>query len=201
MSTISNDSLVESMEDIYSPKLLVQQAKQGCLDSFHQLVMDHQQLVRLYLARRLGKDAEIEDLSQEVFVVAFQRLGTFRADSQFSTWLIGIARNKLMQHLRECVRQRHRNRDFADIALQRLEQASESQDLVEEQAQYLAALRSCLGELPEDSRCLIDQFYFEKKPSHEIAQAQQRSSGAIRMKLMRLRELLQKCILTKTASH
>lgn len=131
-------------------------------------------------------------------MVAYQQLGNFRNDSKFSTWLLGVARHKVLEFLRQDMRRRTKNDEFfqAEIARHKLIRLSdlEDPDLVRSQQEQSEALRLCLDRLPEKSRALIDQFYFDQQSSSKIAAKLNQKSNAIRMKLMRIRGVLLKCI-------
>ncbi len=63
--------------------------------AFGELVRRHQSPVRAFLARMTRGDAHrADDLAQETFLKAWQKLNTFRGDAKFSTWLFGIAFNE-----------------------------------------------------------------------------------------------------------
>jgi RNA polymerase sigma-70 factor, ECF subfamily len=57
------------------------------LQPFEELFKLHHGKVYAVCLRMTGNTAEAEDLSQEVFVQVFRKLGTFRGESTFSTWL------------------------------------------------------------------------------------------------------------------
>jgi RNA polymerase sigma-70 factor (ECF subfamily) len=65
-------------------------------DAFYQ---QHVQLVGRWAARLAGPDLEIEDLVQEVFLIAHRRRDTFRGAAKISTWLFGITQN-VVRHRR-----------------------------------------------------------------------------------------------------
>jgi RNA polymerase sigma-70 factor (ECF subfamily) len=52
------------------------------------------------VAHLAGPGPEVEDLVQEVFIIACRRLESFRGDAKASTWLYGIARNVVRNHRR-----------------------------------------------------------------------------------------------------
>lgn len=64
-----------------------------------------------------GREAEAEDVTQEVFLVVYRRIGTFRHDSKFSTWLYRLTRNRAIDSLRKA---RVRHRHVGDEVLQRM---------------------------------------------------------------------------------
>ena len=64
-------------------------------NAFGELVRRHQSPVRAFLARMTRGDSHLaDDLAQETFLKAWQKLKTFRGDAKFSTWLFGIAFNE-----------------------------------------------------------------------------------------------------------
>lgn len=70
--------------------------------AFGMLVRRHQGLVRAQLRRLLANDPAIaDDLAQDTFVLAWRKLGQFRGESRFSTWLYRIAHTCFLQYLRK----------------------------------------------------------------------------------------------------
>ena len=70
-------------------------------NAFGELVRRYQSPVRGFLARLANGDAHLaDDLAQETFVKAWRKIGTFRSDAKFSTWLFGIACNEWRMHAR-----------------------------------------------------------------------------------------------------
>src|SRR6266567_6286032 len=65
-----------------------------------QLFRRHHARVAAWCLRMTGDVDSAADLAQEVFLKAFQRIGSFRADSRFTTWLYSIARNHCLDELR-----------------------------------------------------------------------------------------------------
>jgi RNA polymerase sigma-70 factor, ECF subfamily len=77
---------------------LVRAAAGGDRDAFDELVRRHQSAI-VNLARAMtGGREDAEDLAQEVFIRAWKGLGRFRGESQFRTWLHGIALNVIRTH-------------------------------------------------------------------------------------------------------
>jgi RNA polymerase sigma-70 factor (ECF subfamily) len=77
---------------------LVRRAVDGELDAFSLLVDRHRPVVARVTARMVGP-GEAEDVSQDAFLRAFHRLGQFRADAPFRSWLLRIAHNAALDHL------------------------------------------------------------------------------------------------------
>ena len=73
--------------------------------SFESLFKAHQVVVLNYLRRRGARDADLDDLCQEVFLVVCRRHHTFEGRSTLRSWILGIARHVLLNHRRRaCIR-------------------------------------------------------------------------------------------------
>ena len=79
---------------------LVEKAQKGDGEAFEMLVERHQrQLYRLAL-RMTGSEADAQEVLQEAFLNAYQKLPLFRGEAQFSSWLYRIAANSALMRLR-----------------------------------------------------------------------------------------------------
>jgi RNA polymerase sigma-70 factor (ECF subfamily) len=78
----------------------------GELLPFEELFKLHIGKVFAVCLRMTGSTAEAEDLSQEVFIQVFRKLGTFRGESAFSTWLHRLTVNHVLMYFRKCRRRR-----------------------------------------------------------------------------------------------
>jgi RNA polymerase sigma-70 factor (ECF subfamily) len=72
-------------------------------NAFGELVRRYQSPVRGFLARMARGDTHLaDDMAQETFLKAWQKLRTFRGEARFSTWLFGIAINEFRAQARRC---------------------------------------------------------------------------------------------------
>jgi RNA polymerase sigma-70 factor (ECF subfamily) len=78
----------------------------GELLPFEELFKLHIGKVFAVCLRMTGSTAEAEDLSQEVFIQVFRKLGTFRGESAFSTWLHRLTVNHVLMYFRKSRRRR-----------------------------------------------------------------------------------------------
>jgi len=188
------------LESVDPSSRLVEQAIAGCSDSFRQLVEQNHQPVRLYLAKYIRCGAQIDDVAQEVFLIAFSQLNGFRRDAKFSTWLIGIARNKALEFLKAETKARKNQKRFfdAEIANRQISRLERQQQESERAQQRLTAMQLCLDQLPDQSRELIDRYYFDQQTATSIASQGNVSTGSVRMRLLRIRQVLQNCIVTRS---
>ena len=80
---------------------LIARAQQGDEQAFAALFEAHKRRVYSLCLRMLGNPTEAEDLTQEAFLQLFRKIGTFRGESAFSTWLHRLAVNVVLMHLRK----------------------------------------------------------------------------------------------------
>jgi RNA polymerase sigma-70 factor (ECF subfamily) len=73
---------------------LVRLAQAGDVDAFGELVERNRRAVFRAALAAVGSPAEADDVAQEAFVTAYRKLGSFRGESQFRTWLLSITWRK-----------------------------------------------------------------------------------------------------------
>ena len=76
-------------------------AQQGDAGAFERIYRLHSRRVYALCLRMVGNPAEAEDLTQDAFLQLFRKIGTFRGESAFSTWLHRLAVNVVLMKLRE----------------------------------------------------------------------------------------------------
>jgi len=79
----------------------IELAKQGNAEAFEALYDLHKRRVYSLCLRMTANTAEAEDLTQEAFLQLFRKIGTFRGESAFSTWLHRMAVNVVLMRLRK----------------------------------------------------------------------------------------------------
>ncbi|MBI9073121.1 MAG: sigma-70 family RNA polymerase sigma factor [Melioribacteraceae bacterium] len=81
--------------------VLIQNFKDGDKTAFNKLVTKHKDKVRNLVFLTLGDSDYVDDISQDVFISIFHKLGEFRFESKFTTWLYRITVNKCRDYLRK----------------------------------------------------------------------------------------------------
>ena len=89
-SVVPGSSAMDPDDDLR----LVAQAQNGDLGSYDTLVTRHRGRIFAMIRNMIHQEAEAWDLSQEVFIKAWQALPRFEAKARFSTWLYRIAHNE-----------------------------------------------------------------------------------------------------------
>jgi RNA polymerase sigma-70 factor, ECF subfamily len=79
----------------------IERAKQGDAEAFQALYDRHKRRVYSLCLRMTANTADAEDLAQEAFLQLYRKIGTFRGESAFSTWLHRLSVNVVLMHLRK----------------------------------------------------------------------------------------------------
>lgn len=97
-------SIAPAVAELPTPSLTAQEAIQRAQNNdaaaFEYLYRSHSRRVYSVCLRMLRNPVDAEDLTQQVFLQLFRKIGTFRGDSGFSTWLHRITVNAVLMHLR-----------------------------------------------------------------------------------------------------
>ena len=102
--------------------------------------------------RFAGRVDEAEDLTQEVFVKVYERLGRYQADQgSFATWLMTVARNHAIDHYRRRREERLHTIDAAED-LERFASREERQDRSYEREERAQLVRRAVRSLPRELR-------------------------------------------------
>jgi len=83
---------------------ILKKALAGDINSFQTLFAEFQNQLRSYLYRLLADRNDVQDLTHDTFIRAFDKIGTFNQDSSLRTWVFSIATNLAYDHLRKLKR-------------------------------------------------------------------------------------------------
>lgn len=159
---------------------LVEQAIVGDAESFGQLYDKYIDKVYRHLYYRVGNAAEAEDLAAQVFLKAWNAMGRYRQMGRpFGVWLLSIGHNLLIDYYRS----RKENAALDDVIIP----AGDSADpvLLAEKSFASASLRQAIKKLKKDQQAVVVMRYIDGLEYGEIAQALNKSEGAVRVILHR----------------
>jgi RNA polymerase sigma-70 factor (ECF subfamily) len=171
---------------------------QGGVETFTALVREHHAGLRAFI-RALGIEADwVDDMAQEVFLIAFRKQGEFEAGKEFGRWLRGIARRLAANERRKDARHAR----LLSGALPDLLAAADgtAEEIVEgDTDRLLAAMNECLGHLPTHGRDLLCRRYQQGETAPALGLAFKLSPDAVRQMLVRLRAAVKRCVDRKLA--
>ena len=136
------------------------------------------------LVRRMTAGRDVDELTQDVFVRAWQKLGTFRGASTFGTWLHRLAVNVVIERFRsDAVRQRRLHDD--ESIFDRLPALQRSGDLAMD-------FEAAIARLPDGARRIFVLHDVHGYKHHEIATLLGLSPGTSKAQLHRARMMLRR---------
>ena len=154
---------------------LVQQARDGDAGAFGQLFDHYGEPVYRYIASRVNRPSDAEDLTQIVFVKALEALPRYESRGiPFGGWLFRLARNTVIDHVRT-------RRDHADLEALAEQAGSEpGPDAVVVARDEIAAVVEALAALTDEQRDAIALRFFAGLSAREAAEAMGKQEGTVR---------------------
>ncbi|MCK4525882.1 RNA polymerase sigma factor [candidate division WOR-3 bacterium] len=160
----------------------IEKLKQGCEYEFERFYKIYTNRIFTIIYRVVGNEADAEDISLEVMMKVYDKIGTFRAQAKLSTWVYRIAYNQGISFLRKKKNVQpleYAKVPYEDKHIQYLER-KEVNDLV----------RSKLMELPEKHRVALTLYHFEDLSYKEIAWTMGTKMSTVKTYIHRGREEL-----------
>jgi RNA polymerase sigma-70 factor (ECF subfamily) len=157
---------------------LIAECLRGQTSAFGQLVGRYQSRLFNSLCRMMGSTEDAEDVAQEAFVHAFQKLHTFRGGSRFYSWLFRIALNSAVSL--------HRKRDKATASVEAVREQTGAEPADPRPHSEPHAQRA-LGELPEEFRQVLVLREMDEMSYEEISEIVDCPIGTVRSRIHRAR--------------
>lgn len=177
---------------------LVERVQNGDRDAFSEVVFAIRKELRIFLSAHACSIDMVDEVLQHTLVVCYENIAKYERRGTFLSWTKGIARNLMLKELK--ARSRYVAPD--DDALDRivLDAAMHSIQAQDREEAYVEHLRHCLTKLPEESRQLIQQRYFNKLSIRDLAKAMHRTETWVAVSLFRVRDVLRDCMMKEVAS-
>lgn len=147
--------------------------------------------VYAFVLRRLGSESEAEDVVVETMYEIWKSAGRFRGESQVRTWLLGIARFKLLSKLR--ARDDSEHVDIADVVeiLPADDEGGFERLANQQRTEHVGR---CLERLPAEQREALHLFFYEDLSILEIAGVQQIPDNTVKTRLFHGRQKIRRCL-------
>ena len=176
------------MSALVDENTLIEASIRGDRKAFREIVAKYQSLVCSVAYSATGDLSESEDLAQETFIVAWQKLESLQDRDKLSSWLCGIVKNIARDTHRKSKRDLSYDATPLDEAVAAVNavQIAERVTVTEREAVMWAALE----EIPETYREPLILFYRRGESVREVAQALDISEDAAKQRLSRGRKML-----------
>jgi len=188
VDTLESDGYALPMET-REEAILVEQARDGCEQSFEALVRQNSEKMIQLAWRMISNRQDAEEIVQEAFLRFYRSLDRFRGDSLVSTWLYRTVSRLCIDYLR---RERIKRRLFffsrPDDEFDPLEQATANTIRQDDQViarQELVHLMRALERLSPRQRVVLTLRHQEELPLKEIAEILGLSEGSVKVHLHR----------------
>jgi RNA polymerase sigma-70 factor (ECF subfamily) len=167
----------------------IERADEG---AFRELYRAFSRKLYAYTLRQLGDPAQAEEIVSDTLYEVWRAPTRFRGDSQFSTWLIGIARNKVLMAFRSRKPDAHHD-DLEEVAEVVAAQDPSAFELLA-QNQRSEGVRSCMDKLSSEHRECVHLVFYEGLSLAEVASVQACPENTVKTRLFHARQKLKNCM-------
>lgn len=173
---------------------LVLRVQSGDKSAYDLLVLKYQHKVAKLVSRFISSHAEVEDVTQDVFIKAYRALANFRGDSAFYTWLYRIAVNTAKNHLVTMSR-RPPSTSLEAEDVENMEMGASLRENATPESNMLASeigntVKEAIEKLPEDLKIAIVLREIDGLSYDEIASVMACPIGTVRSRIFRAREAI-----------
>ena len=166
---------------------IIKEILNGKTEQYEYFLDRYGQQVFVLVDRIVSCQEDAEELTQDVFLKAFQQLSSFKAESSFSTWIYRIATNLAISAVRK---KRNDVLRLDDSVFANLSDIQVDEALEDDSEEQMERLQQAMNQLEADERALITLYYLEEKPLVEVAFILGITEGNAKVKLHRIRKKL-----------
>ena len=198
------DKNIKSINSKNEDMELIAKALKGEQKAFERLMSKYQQMIHNLIFRMIYKKEDVEDLTQEAFIKAFNSLEKFDKQFSFATWLCKIATNNCIDYLRK--------KKLSTFSIDKEIESDEDnmqfeipdsnfipdKNILDSERKKI--LQNAIQNLPEKYRQVIVLRHQEEMDYEEIAEKLDLPLGTIKAHIFRAREMLYKSLKDKFGS-
>ena len=173
----------KNADQVYIEKVL-----KGDTNSFAHLINKYKDMSYTLAMKIVKNHEDAEEVAQDSFLKAYEKLDSFKGDSKFSTWLYTIVYRNSITKIRK---KKVATSDIDDYVMDNYSEGSESPQIdaikSEEQKKYV---KEAIDRLPEKDASLVTLFYMNDSSIEEIEKITGLTQSNIKVKLFRARKKL-----------
>jgi RNA polymerase sigma-70 factor (ECF subfamily) len=168
----------------------IRKAQKGDQAAFEELVLAYHELVLAVASRIIDDIHAAEDICQEVFLTAYNKIDTLEEEKAFGAWLKKITLNKCLRHAQNIRSRREHEADANKSVL--IDPFLDSlTDIKDEWSVYAEKIEHAVEELSNTQCIMLDMFYIRELSHKQIADFFQIPEGTVRRRLFDTRKSLQ----------
>ncbi|MGD9346637.1 MAG: RNA polymerase sigma factor [Candidatus Aminicenantes bacterium] len=158
--------------------LLIERIKEGDREAFMEITRIYQKKVYLLAYSYLRNNEDALDIVQETFLRLYQKVDMFRADKNFQTWLLQIAKNLCIDYYRKNY---SRSRDHQrDTDIEKVNVTDQSEKNAHSYSDLQRVFAGCLERLTDRQRLIFVMKHYNNLEYKEIAQILRISVGTVK---------------------
>lgn len=171
MEKRQNQKFLKSVKNNMHDEVLIQKVKEGDKYSFNLLVWKWEKQIFNLAVRMLGSVEDAADACQDIFISAYEKINSFKGNSQFSTWLYKIAINNCISKLR---RKKIENKIYDksilqdDIAIKHYDIRDDEINVIKNQ--LTNRILKAIQNLPDEQKAIIELKIYQDLSFEEISQ-------------------------------
>lgn len=158
------------------------------MSGMRDIYVAHADIVRRYVRSRVRDDFEAADIVHDTMLAVWRNAASFQKRASVRTWILSIARNKTLDHIRK------QSRVTLSEPDEDIPDGDPDAETVIGAAQDAARVRACISELSEAHRAAVHLAFFEDMTCAEIAEVEQVPAGTIKTRIHHAKKLLMRCL-------
>lgn len=175
--------MASNKDQIYIDKVL-----NGDTSAYSKLVDHHKDMAFSIALKIVRMHEDAEEITQDAFIKAYQKLSSFRKDSKFSTWLYRIVYNTAISHTRKRQLESTELTPFT-IENYSVDEISEGFDKMDDQNQK-QLVNKLIDQLPALEFTLVNLYYRQELSIDEISGITDLTASNVKVKLYRIRKAM-----------
>jgi RNA polymerase sigma-70 factor (ECF subfamily) len=189
-------------QQMVTDQTLVAACQRGDSEAFEGLVLRHQHLAFNVALRICGNEHDAADTVQDAFIAAWRKIGDYRGEAQFSTWLIAIvvnvARSRIKQRNVNELRMTHSldappSNSSGELPPEPACTAASALAQLEE-AELRQMVQRCISALDHGFREVLVLRDMQELSYEEVGTALQLREGTVKSRLYRARDAIKECL-------
>ena len=176
---------------------LAQKAASGDIEAFEKIYWKHHRRIFGICIQMTKSVIEGEDLTQQIFLNLFRKIGSFRGDSAFSTWLHRMSVNQILMHFRTNKSRKEETTEDGELPEAAFSQTKQPKDGNQILDHY--QLSEAIAKLPDGYRKVVILHDIQGFEHEEIARMLGCATGTTKSQLHKARKKLRRMLLPDDA--
>lgn len=169
---------------------LIKMILNGRKEVYEILMRQNNQLLYRVIKGYISEESDVEDVMQDTFIIAYQKLYQFKGKAKFSTWLIRIGINEALKHINKL--KKEGKMDIKDkIVEERLSYNSMTPEVKAIHFEANNSIEKAINELPASLRSVFIMREIEGLDTKTVAECLKISSVNVKVRFYRAKRLLQ----------